>query len=81
MSNEASGSTTDWKEEEFSFADFHWHALDIKTILETKRLEKPELSKVDEVGWTDLMTACSTPASSRVDWIEISGWPINVDRR
>jgi hypothetical protein len=75
VSNEASGPTTDWKEEEFSFADFHWHALDIKTVVETKPLDKPDLSKVDEVGWTDLMTGGGTPASSRVDWIEIYGWP------
>jgi hypothetical protein len=69
VSNEGSGPTTDWKEEEFSLADFHWHALDIQTVLETKSLEKPDLSKVDEVGWTDLMTGGGTPASSRVDWI------------
>jgi hypothetical protein len=33
-------------------------------------VSKPDLSKVDEVGWTDLMIGGSTPASSRVDWIE-----------
>jgi hypothetical protein len=76
VSDEAFGPTTDWREGEFSFADFHWHALDIKTVVEVKPVEKPDLSKVDEIGWTDLMTGGSTPASSRVDWIEIYGWSI-----
>jgi len=31
---------------------------------------------VDEIGWTDLMTGGGTPASSRVDWFEVYGWPV-----
>jgi len=29
------------------------------------------LSRVDEVGFTDLMAGGGTPASSRLDWIEV----------
>jgi hypothetical protein len=76
VSDQAFGPTTDWQEAEFSFADFRWHALDIKTIIESKPVEKLDLSKVEEIGWTDLMTGGSTPASSRVDWIEVYGWPV-----
>jgi hypothetical protein len=76
VSDQASGPTTDWREEEYSLADLNWHALDINTVIETRPLRQPDLSKVDEIGWTDLMTGGSTPASSRLDWIEVYGWPI-----
>lgn len=76
VSDQASGPTTDWREEEFSLADLSWHTLDITTVIETRPVRQPDLSKVDEIGWTDLMTGGSTPASSRLDWIEVYGWPI-----
>jgi hypothetical protein len=76
VSDQAVGATSDWQESEFSFADLRWHALDIKTVIEQRAVEKPDLSKVDEIGWTDLMTGGGTPASSRVDWFEVYGWPV-----
>lgn len=36
-------------------ADLHWRRLDIENILEGAPVEKPDLSKVDEIGFTDLM--------------------------
>jgi hypothetical protein len=38
-------------------------------------VERPDLSRVDEIGWTTLMTGGGTPASSRVDWMEVYGRP------
>jgi len=73
VSDHAEGPASDWRETEFSIADVHWRRLDIKTIVEGVWVEKPDLTKVDEIGWTDLTTGGGTPASSRVDWIEVYG--------
>jgi hypothetical protein len=35
-------------------------------------VERPDLSRVDEIGWSTLMTDGGTPASS-VDWIAVYG--------
>ena len=76
VSDHAEGPTTDWHETEFAIADVRWRKLDIKTIVEGAWVDKPDLSKVGEIGWTDLMTGGGTPASSRVDWIEVYGRPV-----
>jgi len=41
-------------------------------------VDKPDLSKVDEIGWTDLATGSGHGSgglvgSSRIDWIEVYG--------
>jgi hypothetical protein len=76
VSDHAEGPAVDWRETEFSIADVRWRRLDIKTVVEGAWVDKPDLSKVDEIGWTDLMTGGGTPASSRVDWIEVYGKPV-----
>jgi len=45
-------------------------------IVEGAWVEKPDLGKVDEIGWTELAPGGNTPASSRVDWIEVYGKPV-----
>ena len=75
-SNYAEGPTADWHESEFAIADIRWRKLDIKTVVEGGWVEKPDLTRVDEIGWTDLMAGGNTPASSRVDWIEVYGRPV-----
>lgn len=76
VSDYAEGPTADWHESEFSIADVRWRRLDIDKIVEGAWVDKPDLSKVDEIGWTDLMVGGNTPASSRVDWIEVYGRPV-----
>src|SRR6185295_10948925 len=73
VSDYAEGPTLDWHESEFSIAAVRWRRLDIKTIVEGAWVDKPDLSKVDEIGWTELAPGGGTPASSRVDWIEVYG--------
>ena len=70
---QADGSSSDWKESEFAIQDARWRQLDIRAVVEGAWVEHPDLSRVDEIGWTDLMTGGGTPASSRVDWIEVYG--------
>ncbi len=70
------GPSQDWRISEFNFADIRWRRLDIKTIVEGAWEPQPDLSRVDEIGFTDLMTGGQSVACSRVDWIEVDGRPI-----
>jgi hypothetical protein len=54
----ADGSTGDWKENEAYFAEMRWVKVDPARIVTTGAfLEKADLSKVDEFGWSDFMTS------------------------
>lgn len=73
VSDQSAPYTADWIEKEFKIAYMSWRLLNIETVTEGKRVENPDLSKVAEIGFTDLMSGGGTPASSRVDWIEVYG--------
>lgn len=50
------GSPTDWLQGDFSLADVRWLRLDIAAVVTKGNIvEKPDLSKVDEIGFADLM--------------------------
>ena len=69
---------------EFNVSDIRWRKLDIKTIVEGAWVEKPDLSRVDEIGFTDLMPGGDSIACSRLDWIEVygtAGEAVDVARR
>jgi hypothetical protein len=56
VGDHADGSTTDWQENEFSVSDVRWMTLDPeKVVTKGNFVPNPDLSKVDEVGFTDLM--------------------------
>jgi hypothetical protein len=76
VSDAADGPSNDWREREFNIADIRWRRLDITRVAERDWVEKPDLSRVDEIGFTDLMAGGGTPASSRLDWIEVYGRPV-----
>jgi len=72
--------STDWRESEFSFVDLRWHYLNIQKVVTTRTSDwvlNPDLNRVDEVGFTDLMPGAvadnghGTSGASRVDWIEL----------
>jgi hypothetical protein len=73
VGDETDGPSLDWREREFNVQDMRWRRLDIEKIVEGDWVRNPNLSRVDEIGWTDLMRGGGTPASSRVDWIEVYG--------
>jgi hypothetical protein len=70
------GPSEDWRVREFNIADIRWRRLDIKTITEGAWEPQPDLSRVDEIGFTDLMSGGQSVACSRVDWIEVDGRPV-----
>ncbi|HEX8040342.1 MAG TPA: hypothetical protein VF490_14390 [Chryseosolibacter sp.] len=73
VSEQSAPYTENWTEKEFRIARIHWRTLDIETITEGAWVEAPDLSKVEEIGFTDLMEGGGTPASSRLDWIAVYG--------
>jgi hypothetical protein len=66
----------DWRITEFNIADIIWYSLNIKSVIEVKLVANPDLTKVDEIGFTDLMTGGASDACSRLDWIEVYGKPV-----
>ncbi len=71
VSDATDGASMDWRESEIPIRNLHWRQLDIRTLVEGAAVERPDLSRVDEVGWSTLMTGGNSAACSRVDWIEI----------
>jgi len=50
------GSTVDWLQSDFSLSDVRWLRLDIdKVVTKGVWVQHPDLSKVDEVGFVDLL--------------------------
>jgi hypothetical protein len=73
VSDQFDGPAEGWQEKEFRISGLQWRRLNIETITEGLWVKNPDLSKVEEIGFTDLMTGGMTPASSRLDWIEVYG--------
>lgn len=69
-------ASVDWRVREFNVSDIRWRKLDIKTVVEGAWVEKPDLSRVEEIGFTDLMPGGGSIACSRLDWIEVDGQPV-----
>ena len=67
------GTSPDWRVFEFLIKDMDWYQLDISRIAEKKPVKDPDLSRVRQVGFTDLMPGGSSDACSRLDWIEVYG--------
>jgi hypothetical protein len=56
VGDRADGSSRDWSMSEISFADLHWVKLDISRAVTTgAQLDHVDLSKVDQIGFIDLM--------------------------
>jgi hypothetical protein len=73
------GSTVDWLTSEFSLSDVRWLRLDIGNVFTKGNfVEKPDLTKVDEVGFVDLMPGSGHGPGGWVDVaaIEVYGKPV-----
>jgi hypothetical protein len=73
VSDKCDEPSKDWRIFEFNLADINWYKLDIKNVIEGQPVTNPDLSKVDEIGFTDLMRGGQSIACSRLDWIEVYG--------
>jgi hypothetical protein len=79
VGDHADGSTVDWHENEFSLADVRWRKLNIAKVVTTGDwVSNPDLSKVDEIGFTDLLPGSGHGPGgwSDVARIEVYGKPV-----
>lgn len=76
VSDQYDGESDDWRVKEFRIPDIKWRTLNIERIYEGKWAEKPDLSRIEEVGFTDLMPGGQSVSCSRLDWIEVYGKPV-----
>ena len=75
------GLSTDWVESEIQLYDVRWRNLDIENVVEGREaqwVDKPDLSRVEEIGFTDLMRGAGhgSGGGSRIDWIQVTGKPV-----
>jgi hypothetical protein len=79
IGDRADGTTRDWIYSEFNLADVRWLRLDIDRVVTTGNIvERVDLSKVDEIGFADLMPGSGHGAGGWVDvaQIEVYGKPV-----
>jgi hypothetical protein len=79
VGDHADGSTLDWHDNEFSIAEVRWLKLDVDKVLTRGNwVEHPDLSKVDEIGFTDLLPGSGHGPGgwSDVAWFEVYGKPV-----
>jgi hypothetical protein len=80
VGDHATGYSTDWLESQIQLVDVRWRILNIENVIEGRGdnwVERPNLSRVEEVGFTDLMRGGGHGApGSRIDWIEVYGKPV-----
>jgi hypothetical protein len=77
VSDQCDDRSQDWRIREFNVMDITWYQLNINSVIEGKVVRNVNLTKVDEIGFTDLMTGGGSNACSRLDWIEVYGNPID----
>jgi hypothetical protein len=80
VGDHASAYSLDWVESEIQLADVRWQPLNIENVIEArgdKWIDNPNLTRVEEIGFTDLMRGGGHGApGTRVDWIEVYGKPV-----
>jgi hypothetical protein len=79
LGEHADGSVFDYHTTDFTLSESRWIKLEIdKVVTHGRWLDKVDLSKVDEIGFTDLMPGSGhgDGGYSDVGWIEVYGKPV-----
>ncbi len=79
LGEHADGSVFDYHTTDFTLSESRWIQLDIeKDVTRGRWLEKVDLSKVDEIGFTDLMPGSGhgDGGYSDLGWFEVYGKPV-----
>jgi hypothetical protein len=82
VGDQADGSMLDWHDNEFSIAEVRWLKLKIDKVVTTGNFVKdPDLSKVDEVGFADLLPSSGHGPGGWSDlaWFEVYGKTVKRD--
>ena len=73
VSDQCDKRSQDWRVYQFNIMDINWYELNINTVVEGKPVSNINLTRVDEIGFTDLTPGGGSNACSRLDWIEVYG--------
>lgn len=73
VSEESDTVAGGWHDFEFAPGKLEWRYLNIITVRAGEKIDAPDLSRVDAVGFTDLATGGGSKLCSRLDWIEVCG--------
>jgi hypothetical protein len=81
IGDKATPMSTAWVVSEIQLVDVRWRRLDVDNVIETGDgywVDYPDLSRVEEIGFTDLMRGAGhgSAGGSRLDWIEVYGKPV-----
>jgi len=76
VSDQFDDATKDWRITEFNVQDITWYKLDANQVVEIGPATNPDLSNVEEIGFTDLMPGGKSASCSRLDWIVVYGKPV-----
>ena len=71
--SEQSDPGQEWHEHEFRIQDLSWRYFSVVKAEAAEKVETPDLSAVEQIGFTDLKPGKNSPSSSRLDWIEVYG--------
>ena len=80
VSDQFDDQSKDWRIREFNIMDINWHELHIEKIHEGRLVSNPDLTNVEEIGFTDLMRGGKSSACSRLDWIEVYGNAVSREK-
>jgi len=80
VSDQTDTNSNEWHVFSFVLDQVTWSAFDIEKFVPVAGGKPPDLSRVVEVGFTDLEPGAGTPVSSRIDWIEVYGHPVAADQ-
>jgi len=82
VGDKGDGSVTDWRTSEINFSDLRWLRLDIdKVVTKGNFVQNPDLSKVDEIGFVDLMPGSGHGAGGWSDVAAIEVYAAAVKRQ
>jgi len=82
VGDHADGSTVDWLQSDFSLAEVRWLRLDINNVVTKGNfVEKPDLTKVDEIGFADLLPGSGHGAGGWLDVATIDVYGKSVKRQ
>ncbi len=75
VSDQTDRNSSEWHIFSFILERVTWSALDIEKFVPVPRRKNPDLSRVTEIGFTDLAPGAGSNLSSRIDWIEVYAQP------
>ncbi len=81
VGDRATGTPRDWLVSEISYADLHWLKLDIRRVVTVGNLvDRLDLTRVEEIGFADLMPGSGHGAGGWVDVAQIEVYGRAVPR-